>query len=198
MTFLLATRNRKKRAELRRLLKGIPVRLLTLDQFQDIPPISEDRPTLRGNAVKKAVVTSRHTILPVLADDSGLQVRVLGGRPGIRSARFAGPAHNDWANNEKLLRILKGIPVSKRKAQFVCWIAVAVGGRLIRTFEGQCAGSIGFVPRGRRGFGYDPLFIPRGSRRTMAQLSAGAKDRCSHRGRAAAKLKRGLKTKIDL
>ena len=193
LTLLLATRNPKKARELRRLLNGarspLAVRIVTLDQFPDLPKVAEDGATFKANAIKKSLAVSRRTILPVLADDSGLEVRALNGRPGVRSARFSGPRQDDRANNAKLLKLLKGIPASRRKARFVCWIALAVGGRLIQTFQGTCAGSIAFQPAGRSGFGYDPLFIPAGCERTMAQLGSSRKDLISHRARAIARLR---------
>lgn len=152
----------------------------------------EDGATFQANAIKKAQTVSRRTILPVLADDSGLEVRALNGRPGIRSARFSGEKQDDRANNTKLLRLMKNVPASRRQARFICWIALALGGRLIRVFEGSCAGSIAFSPGGRTGFGYDPVFIPREYRKTMAQLGSRRKDQISHRGRAIARLKRWL------
>ena len=193
MTFLLATRNRHKVRELRRLLKGLPVRLITLDRFPGIPPVREDGSTFRANAVKKALQTSRHTPLPVLAEDSGLEVRALGGRPGVRSARFAGKAQDDRANVAKLLRVMIRVPASRRQARFVCVMAVAAGGRLVQTFQGVCRGSIAFEPAGRRGFGYDPVFIPSGFRKTSAQLAGREKDVLSHRGQAARVLARRLR-----
>lgn len=193
-TLLLATRNRRKAREIERLLKEFPIRLVTLDRFPEIPPVKEDQATFRANAVKKAVTTSRHTILPVLAEDSGLEVRALGGKPGLFSARFAGPAQDDRANNAKLLRMLRNFPPSRRGARFVCWMALAIGGRLVRTFRGACSGSIALQPAGRTGFGYDPVFIPHGHRRTMAQLGPRLKDRLSHRSRAAEQFSRWLKT----
>ena len=171
----------------------MPVRFLTLDQFSWIPPVLENKTTFRANAVKKAVETSRRTILPVLAEDSGLQVRALGGRPGVRSARFAGPGQNDAANIRKLLRLLSKVPASKRQARFVTCIAIAAGGEMIRVFEGSVEGSISFFPAGRTGFGYDPVFIPRGFKKSFAQLGARVKDRLSHRSRAVQKLGRWLK-----
>ena len=193
-TFLLATRNHHKVRELRRILKGLPIRFVTLGRFPAIPAVREDGSTFRANAAKKAVQTSRHTILPVLAEDSGLEVEALGGRPGVRSARFAGPAQDDRANVSKLLRVMEKAPAPRRQARFVCVMAVAAGGRLVRIFQGTCPGSIAFQPAGRRGFGYDPVFIPRGFRKTAAQLAAARKDRLSHRGQAARLLKRWLRT----
>ena len=193
ITLLLATRNPHKVKELRRLFRGFPIRFITLDRFPGIPPVKENGATFRANAIQKAVATSRHTILPVLAEDSGLEVRALNGRPGVRSARFAGAAQNDSANLSKLLRGMSGIPPSRRQARFLCVMALAIGGGLIRTFQGNCPGSIALQAAGRGGFGYDPLFIPRGCRKTTAQLSAGEKDRFSHRGKAAGKLKEWLR-----
>jgi len=196
LTFLFATRNRHKVRELRRLMKGRSLRFVTLDRFPSIPPVHENGSTFRANAVKKAVQTSRHTILPVIAEDSGLEVRALGGRPGVRSARFA-PRHTqgertpdqiDRANVAKLLRLLARVPASRRQAGFVCVMALAAGGRLIKTFEGSCRGSIAFEEKGQGGFGYDPVFIPQGHHRTTAQMSASKKDLLSHRAQAAAKL----------
>jgi len=189
----LATRNRHKVLELRRILKGLPVRFLTVDQFPDLPAVHENGTTFRANAIKKALVTSRHTILPVLAEDSGLQVRALNGRPGVRSARYGGAAQNDQANVRKLLKDLSAIPSKRRQARFVCVMALAVGGKLIRTFEGNCPGAIALEAAGRTGFGYDPVFIPRGHRQTMAQLGARVKDSLSHRNQAAVRLRRYLK-----
>lgn len=192
-TFLLATRNRHKVRELRRLLKGLPVRLLTLDRFPDIPPVREEGATFRANAVKKGMQTSRHTLLPVIAEDSGLEVRALGGRPGVRSARFAGKNQVDQANLDKLLRLMKNVRPRRRQARFVCVVAVAAGGRLIRTFSGVCRGSIAFARSGRGGFGYDPVFVPAGLRKTAAELRAAEKDRISHRGQAARAMGRWIR-----
>ena len=173
-------------------MKGTPVRFLTPDLFPDIPPVREDGSTFRANALKKAVQTSRRTILPVLAEDSGLEVRALGGRPGVHSARFAGKAQEDQANVRKLLRVMKKVPASRRQARFICWMALAIAGRPIKTFQAHCAGSISFSPAGRTGFGYDPVFVPRRFNRTMAQLGPRTKDSLSHRARAARQLKEWL------
>jgi XTP/dITP diphosphohydrolase len=189
---ILATRNAKKGRELRRLLRGVKLRVLTLDQFPAVPPVREDKPTLRENAVKKAVRTSSCADLPVLADDSGLEVYALGGRPGVRSARFAGPAQDDRANIAKVLRELEGLSPSRRRARFVCVLALAERGRLVRTFRGVCEGSIAREPAGRAGFGYDPVFIPEGRRRTLAELGPRVKDALSHRTRAVQAFARWL------
>ncbi len=205
LTLLLATRNRKKAREIRRLLRGARVRFLSVDQFPEISSVKEDGATFKANALKKAVQTSRRTILPVLAEDSGLEVRALGGRPGVRSARFAlrrgsgqaGSGQDDRANVVKLLKVMKKVPASRRQARFVCWMALSIGGRPVATFQAACSGSIAFHPSGRTGFGYDPLFIPRGFNQTLAELGPRIKDSLSHRAKAARRfkgwlLKRGL------
>lgn len=192
LTLLLATRNRKKALELSRLFKGVPVRLLTLDRFPEIPPVAEDGATFRANAVRKAVEASRQSILPVLAEDSGLKIQALGGRPGVRSARFAGPRQDDKANIAKLLQVMKKVPLRKRRGQFQAALALAIGGKLIRTFPGSCEGVISLRPKGHCGFGYDPVFIPKGFDKTMAQLGPKTKDTISHRFKAVAAFRRFL------
>ena len=176
-------------------MDGARLRFLTLGDFPDIPPVREDGATFRANAAKKAVSASRRTILPVLAEDSGLEVKALRGRPGIRSARFAGPAQEDRANNARLRKVMVSVPAPRRQARFVCCLALAAGGRLIRTFQASCPGSIALQQAGRSGFGYDPLFIPRGYKQTMAQLGYGVKHRLSHRARAVVQLRGWLKKK---
>ncbi len=188
MRFLLATRNRHKVREFRRIFKKGPVRFVTLDACDGIPAVRETGKTFLANAIKKAVQSSRHTTLPVIAEDSGFEVKALGGRPGVKSARFAGPAQNDQANVDKLVRLMKTVPVSKRQARFVCAIAVARAGKLLKTVEESCSGSIAVVPAGKTGFGYDPVFIPRGYSKTNAQLGARVKDSISHRARALRRL----------
>jgi len=189
-TVLLATRNPKKLAELRRHLRGIRVRCVTLDAYPDIPPVREDGATFEANAVKKARAPSRRVPLLVVAEDSGLVVPVLRGAPGVRSARFARgrrAGDRDAANNAELLRAMRGLPPRRRRAAFVCVVAIAHRGRIVGVVRGECRGSIAPSPRGTSGFGYDPLFIPRGYRRTFAELGPRAKDRLSHRGQALAR-----------
>ncbi len=196
VTFLLATRNRHKVREFRRIFKKGPIRFITLDACEGIPAVRETGKTFRANAVKKAVQNSRHTALPVIAEDSGFEVKALGGRPGVKSARFAlrraqGERTSDeidQANLDKLVRLMRKVPVPKRQARFVCAIAVAYAGKLLKTVEESCAGSVAVVPAGKTGFGYDPVFIPRGYSKTNAQLGARVKDSISHRARALRRL----------
>jgi XTP/dITP diphosphohydrolase len=150
--------------------------------------VDEDADTFAGNAAKKALAALAATGLAALADDSGLEVDALGGAPGVRSARYAGPTQDDSANNAKLLGALTAVSDTRRSARFRCalvWVS-GDGTRLIA--EGTCEGTIAHAPRGSGGFGYDPLFIVGGSGRTMAELSPEEKNRISHRARACAKM----------
>lgn len=190
---VVATTNRKKKRELTTLLKGLPVKVLTLDDFENVPAVKEDKKTFRENAVKKAVVGSRYTGKLTLAEDSGLEVKALGGLPGVRSARFAGPAKNDRANIKKLLNALEGVPFKKRKARFVCFAALAENGRLIKTVSGSVAGIISLEPKGAFGFGYDPVFYYPPLGKNFAELNPAVKNRLSHRYKALKKIKRTLR-----
>ena len=190
---VVATTNKKKKGELLSLLKGINVKILTLADFKDIPKVKEDKKTFKGNAVKKAVVTSRFTKRLTLAEDSGLEVQALNGLPGVRSARFAGPAQDDEANIKKLLRLLNKVPFSKRKARFVCFAAIADNGRLLKTTSGCVNGIISLEPKGNFGFGYDPVFYYPPLRKNFAQLKPSVKNKISHRHKALRKVKRILR-----
>jgi XTP/dITP diphosphohydrolase len=221
VTLLLATRNRHKVGEIRAIL-GEGFRYLTLDDVAGAPAVIEDAPTFAGNAAKKATELAAHLLAhhpalvtdgAVLADDSGLEVDALNGAPGVHSARFAAldrgtgaPAGNspDGDNNAKLLRLLANVPEEKRSARFRCVIALArvrskvteslkSGGWKLETFEGACEGRIDCAPRGRGGFGYDPLFVPTGFDCSFAELGEAEKNRLSHRAAALAKLLDWLK-----
>jgi XTP/dITP diphosphohydrolase len=218
-TIVIATRNAHKVGEIRAILGGA-CQILTLNDFPDPPKVVEDADTFAGNATKKAVelarwlaVTfppTRHSSpLFVLADDSGLEVDALDGAPGVHSARFAAPDRSadglsanspDADNNAKLLRLLKDVPLEKRRARFHCVIAlVAIDSqsaiRNPQLFDGACEGRIGFAPRGRNGFGYDPLFVPVGFEQSFAELGEDVKNKLSHRAKALGKLKAFFTTK---
>jgi XTP/dITP diphosphohydrolase len=193
MTIVLATRNKKKVEELRRMFAAYKIRFLTLDSFPDCPDVEEDGKTFRTNAVKKAVEISKCTRCPAIADDSGLEVRALGGAPGVFSARFAGEDADDEKNVRKLLRAMKNIKGEDRAARFVCCIAVALPDGTYKTFTGYARGSIGGKPKGFNGFGYDPVFYPSGYQRTFAEMTDPEKDSLSHRGKAMRKLYACLK-----
>jgi XTP/dITP diphosphohydrolase len=210
---LIATRNRHKVGEIQAILGG-SFQFLTLNDFPDAPKVVEDAPTFAGNATKKAVELAHwltgsqpSTLNPqpsfVLADDSGLEVDVLDGAPGVHSARFAAldsaKSGNtpDTDNNAKLLRLLKNVPPEKRTARFRCVIAlveVHPPSSILhpQIFDGACEGRIIFEPRGKNGFGYDPLFVPVGLEQTFAELGEDVKNKLSHRARALEKLKQWL------
>jgi XTP/dITP diphosphohydrolase len=184
-TVLIATANKNKKQELEALLKGLRVRVLDISQMDgEIPRVIEDGKTFRQNAVKKALTFSHYAKGLVLADDSGLMVDALGGKPGVRSARFAHVNATYEQNNAKLLKFMKGVPAKKREATFVCVAAIAEKGILLGTSEGTCKGSIGFEPKGDMGFGYDPLFTPKGYTRTFAEFKPAFKNKISHRAQA--------------
>ena len=193
MELVVATRNQHKLKEIKTLLKGLPVKVLSINNFKGVPEVIEDGATLKANAKKKAIQVSRFLKRLVIADDSGLEVKVLGGKPGVYSARFSGKGATYTSNNEKLLRLLKGLPAGKRKALFRCVMAVADKGRLVGLTEGRSRGRIGFEAKGRAGFGYDPVFISDGYKKTFAQLGIKKKNRISHRSRALVKARKIVK-----
>jgi XTP/dITP diphosphohydrolase len=196
MEIVLATRNKKKIEEIRRITAGLPVTILSLDNFPGCPETVEDRDTFEGNAVKKAVEVCQCTGRHALADDSGLEVDALGGAPGVYSARYAGGTGggNDVRNYEKLLVELESVPDGKRSARFVCFMALAFPDGSVKTFSGHSEGTISREPRGKSGFGYDPVFIPKGYKTTFAEMPGDAKDRLSHRGKALEKLAEFLRS----
>ena len=189
---VLATRNRHKVRELKRLLAVRGIRWQSLEQFPGVRPARETAATFDGNAIKKAAAVARQTGRLALADDSGLEVDSLGGAPGVRSARFAGPRGDDRANNEQLLRRLGGVPARRRGARYRCSLALADPSGAVVLTRGTWRGRIGTVPAGRQGFGYDPLFIVPGFGRTVGQLSPAVKGRLSHRAAAARRMRRVL------
>ena len=190
MELVVATRNQDKLKEIKTLLKGLPIKVISLNSFKDVPEVIEDGKTLQANARKKAIQVSRHLKRLAVADDSGLEVLVLGNRPGVYSARFSGKGATYSSNNEKVMRLLKAVPRSKRKACFRCVIAVADKGKVVGIAEGRCRGRIGFEPKGRSGFGYDPIFVPNGHKKTFAQMGLKKKNKISHRSKALVKAKK--------
>jgi XTP/dITP diphosphohydrolase len=190
MEIVLATRNKKKIDEIKRIALDLPIAILSLDDYPNCPEVVEDKDTFEGNAVKKAVEVCGCTGKPALADDSGLEVDALGGAPGVYSARYASGTvgGNDVKNYEKLLFELKNVSDKKRGAQFVCCMALAFPDGTVKTFFGYAKGRIGREPRGKTGFGYDPVFIPEGHERTFAEMSGEEKDHLSHRGKALEKI----------
>jgi XTP/dITP diphosphohydrolase len=192
-TIVLATKNPGKVKEILQIFNGLPFEFKSLFDFPDIPEILEDGTTFEQNALKKAREVFQRTHLVTLSDDSGLEVAVLGNRPGVYSARYAGEGASDEANNNKLLQELENIPFDSRTAQFRCVAALVSEGEEYLS-EGICTGKIAYAPRGTNGFGYDPLFIPTGYQQTFAELSEEVKNRISHRGKAFRTMKKILTT----
>ena len=182
---VLATRNRGKVEEFRRILAGHPeIELVGLDSYPDMPDVDETADSFEGNALLKAHAVARFTGCPAIADDSGLCVDALNGAPGIFSARFAGEHGDDKANNRKLLQELSSVPDHLRTAHFVCVAAFADPDGNEFYERAHFEGEILHEERGENGFGYDPLFRPRGQSRTSAEMSSHEKDAVSHRGKA--------------
>lgn len=181
---VVATTNKGKVAEITLALANLPVKVLDLSDFSDIPEAVENGDSFAANAQLKAEHYVRYTGKACLADDSGLEVDALGGAPGIYSARFAGEEANDAANNQKLLVELTGIASEGRKARFRCVLAFAdIDGKVV-TVDGVREGVIGQELRGLGGFGYDPLFYMPEMKKTMAECSKKEKNEISHRGQA--------------
>jgi XTP/dITP diphosphohydrolase len=190
---LVATNNAGKVRELARLLADLPLRLRFLSELGDIPEAVESGETFAENAVLKATHYSSLSGLVALSDDSGLAVDALGGRPGVYSARYAGPHATYDERMRRLLEELAAAGDAERRARFVCVIAVADPSTgAVRTFEGVCEGHVARAPRGTNGFGYDPLFIPEGHAQTFGELPDEIKRAISHRARALAKAARFL------
>ena len=182
---LLATRNQGKIVEFRRILDALApgeIELVGLDQFPHLHDVDETGSTFEENALLKAREMSEATGLPAIADDSGLCVDALNGDPGIFSARWAGEHGNDQANLEKVLNQLKDVPDEKRTAYFICVAALYLPDGRTHCEEGRFYGTILHSPVGENGFGYDPIFKPKGLEISSAQMSAEEKDAVSHRG----------------
>jgi XTP/dITP diphosphohydrolase len=181
---VLATHNRDKVREISALLSDLGVGVLSLDAFPQIGPIAEDSGTLEGNALLKANAVGRSTGLPALGDDTGLEVHSLYGEPGVYSSRYSGE-HATYAENvSKLMAAMKSFPPRRRAARFRCALAFVAPGFGSRAVEGVCRGTILENPRGTGGFGYDPLFLPIGSDKTLAEMDLSLKNTISHRALA--------------
>lgn len=186
---VLASRNKDKAREIKKLLKGLPVKILTLKDFSKVPRVREDGKSFDENAIKKALTISRFTGRLTVADDSGLEVKALGGKPGVRSARFAGKGCTYADNNRKLLKLMKDVPRVERKAEFKCSVAICDKLGLVSVVRGSCKGWISLESRGKTGFGYDPVFIVPKYKKTFAKLGSTIKNRISHRAKAFKKAK---------
>lgn len=180
----IATKNKGKVREFSTFFDGKGIEIKSLLDLADDIDVVEDGSTFEENAIKKAEEIGRMIGKPVLADDSGLEVDALGGRPGIYSARYVGSAKNDQDNMDKVLDELKGIPVEERTARFVCVLAIYTPGAETKTVRGTCEGVIANEPIGEHGFGYDPIFYIPSLQKTMAQLDKEEKNKISHRANA--------------
>jgi XTP/dITP diphosphohydrolase len=186
---VLATRNRHKGEELAALLGDLGITIRTLDEFPDAPDVVEDGDTCEANAIKKARAIAEFTGLPAVADDTGLEVDALGGRPGIYAARYAGEEATYEDNCQKLLREMAGVPREQRTARFLTVAAIALPSDGIRVAQGTLDGAIAEQASGALGFGYDPVFLIPELGKTLAQLSADQKNTISHRAKAFAKMR---------
>lgn len=191
---VIATRNIGKVTEITGYLSLPGLQVIGLDAFPPFDEIDETGRTFEENASIKAIAAFEKINIPVLADDSGLEVDALNGAPGIYSARYSGENATDESNNLKLLKHLEMIPKEKRTARFVC-VMVLYEGKVCVSFRGECLGKIIFEPRGNGGFGYDPLFVPSGFDKTYAELPLSIKNSISHRGKALSKVKEYLVTR---
>ena len=190
---LLGTRNPGKIHEIELILRDIALDLCSLNDFPQVGIAEENADTYAENAISKAQFYARETGLAALADDSGLEVKALGGAPGVLSARYAGEHATDADRRNLLLSELSKTGTDNVRARFVCAIAIATAdGEVLNLSEGICDGTITFAPRGESGFGYDPLFIPDGYNQTFAELSDEIKNQISHRARALLNLRDSL------
>jgi XTP/dITP diphosphohydrolase len=194
---LLATRNNGKVREIRKILKGMGVKIQSLHDLPEATEVKEDGSSFAENALKKARFYAALSGKLTNSDDSGVEVEALKGQPGVYSARYAGAGASDHDNNQKLLKEMEGIPASRRGAWFRCTIAVVSPEGKEVVAEGSCKGTIGFKEAGKRGIGYDPLFILPQYGKTMAQFTLEEKNKISHRGKALRKLRRIIRSFLD-
>lgn len=189
---LVASGNKGKILEIGKALDGCVGRLLSATDCPGLPSVVEDGATFEANACKKALSAAVASGVPALADDSGLVVDALDGRPGVFSARFAGEGAGDADNNDKLLRELSGVSAGQRHASFHCVVALCQPDGSCSTFDGELRGIILEEPRGSGGFGYDPLFLVPEYGKTLAELALEIKNEISHRGKALEKVRKFL------
>jgi XTP/dITP diphosphohydrolase len=196
LELVLATRNEGKTREIREFLKGCGISLASLRDYPDAPEVAEAGKTYRDNVLTKARFFAKWTGKLTLADDSGLEVDYLKGRPGVFSARYARDSADGRENNRALLRELEGVPAEKRGAVFRCVMALVSPWGDEEVVEGECHGMIGLEEKGGEGFGYDPVFVIPHQGKTMAELSIAEKNQLSHRGKALRKVQKILQRHI--
>jgi XTP/dITP diphosphohydrolase len=192
--FLIATKNKGKLEEYIEILSELPINIISYKDVGDELEIEETGETFEENAMLKAKTAFKEFKCPVIADDSGLAVDCLNGRPGVYSARYAGENSTSGEKNEKLLKELENVPDEKRTARFICAIAVVYDENTCFTVRGEVEGIIPDCPKGKNGFGYDPVFYIPELNKTMAQLSSKQKNRISHRGKALNKMLSRMRT----
>ncbi|WP_027724146.1 XTP/dITP diphosphatase [Tuberibacillus calidus] len=189
---LIASKNEGKIKEFRKMLAPYGTEVLSLNDLPDAPNVEETGATFQENARLKAETIAERYQCLAIADDSGLAIDALGGRPGIYSARYAGEEKDDRKNIEKVLKELEDVPMNERSARFVCVLAVSRPGSETVFAEGECRGLITTAPRGEGGFGYDPIFYIPEMNKTFAELTSDEKNAISHRARALKKLEKLL------
>lgn len=189
LNLVVATRNKKKLSEIRTLLAELDFKVLSIEDFPNVPDVIEDGQTFEENAKKKAIEITQATGYLTLADDSGLEIDYLDGQPGVYSARFAGKNATDEDRNNKVLELMRDVPTEARKARFRCAIAIARPDGYLKVVNGKCEGEIAFEARGNEGFGYDPIFIVTKYGKTYAELGMEIKNQISHRVLALKKAK---------
>jgi len=185
LKLVIATGNIGKVEEIEEKLKEYPLIIKSLQDYPQIPEIKESGKTFSENSVLKATMVSNYTNLPALADDSGLEIDYLGGKPGLYSSRWG---KNDRERIERVLKELEGVPELQRRARFVCVMSLVIPGNRVFTTQGVCSGKIAFSPQGKSGFGYDPIFIPDGYNLTFSQIGKKIKNKISHRAIALDKI----------
>src|SRR5699024_4933696 len=192
---IVATNNQGKAKEFKQFFAQFNIKCYSLSDFDEqYSDVEETGKTFQENAILKAEAAAKFFNKAVIADDSGLVIDALGGKPGIHTARFAGQNKNDEDNMNKVLKLMDAVEDSKRSARFVAALAIKIPSEEILVKEGYCEGNISREKKGSHGFGYDPIFIPKGYEKTMAELSAEEKNRISHRNDDFKQLKRVLTT----
>lgn len=195
---IIATKNKGKVKEFKQLFDQYNIKIKSLlDLDSELPDIEETGTTFQENARLKAEQISNLIDKPVLADDSGLVIDALDGKPGVYSARYTGEPTNDVLNYKKVLKEIEDVPEKKRSARFICVLAMAIPGEKTIFKEGACEGIIATGPKGENGFGYDPIFIPNGYNKTMAELEQSVKNKISHRFNALIQLETWLNEEIN-
>lgn len=198
-TLVVSTSNQHKVEEITNILKELSIEVVSKkDVGLGNLDVIEDGETLEENSLKKAEALAEKVEYMVLADDSGLFVDILNGEPGVYSSRYAGEEGNDSKNNAKLLEKLKDVPLNNRGAKFKTIIALITENKEKIVVAGECKGKIGFEPKGKNGFGYDPLFTPEGYDKTFGELGEEVKNKISHRARALENLKEALNKKLEV